>query len=148
MVLFAGGQALKVSSGREIAEIARIIYAECAAPYDDTEIYTCVFASDGTRALTGSQGNPVTLWDLTSGKSVQNFEHDGPVWALAWSSDDRFLLSLDGSMRMWEVGTGKCFREFEGLLKGMLLALSPRCSAWINAGPFRVIGMAASASGI
>jgi len=31
------------------------------------EIYTCAFAPDGVRALTGSQGNPDGLWDLTRG---------------------------------------------------------------------------------
>ena len=59
------------------------------------EIYTCLFAPDGTHALTGAQGNHVTLWDLTSGGPVRTFEHTGPVWALAWSSNQRFFISLD-----------------------------------------------------
>src|SRR4030095_10669026 len=86
------------------------------------EIYTCVFAPDGTRYLTGSEGNAVALWDLTSCSCMHNFEHDGPVWALAWSSDHRLFLSLDGTMRMWEVDTGKCLRVFKGC--------HVRCVAW------------------
>src|SRR6266536_2908880 len=78
------------------------------------EIYTCLFAPDGTRALTGAQGNPVTLWDLTSGRPVRNFEHTGPVWALAWSSNQRLFISLDGTMRLWDVDTSRCLREYEG----------------------------------
>jgi WD40 repeat protein len=86
------------------------------------EIYTCVFAPDGTRALIGSQGNPVGLWDLTSGNLVRTYEHTGPVWALAWSSDERFFLSLDGTMRLWEVDTGRWVRQFDGG--------HARCLAW------------------
>ena len=86
------------------------------------EIYTCVFAPDGARALIGSQGNPVGLWELTTGRLVREYEHAGPVWALAWSSDQQFLLSLDGTMRLWEVETGRCRREFHGR--------HVRCIAW------------------
>src|SRR5678809_384242 len=78
------------------------------------EIYTCLFASDGTHALTGAQGNPVTFWDLTTGGPVRTFEHTGPVWALAWSGNQRLFISLDGTMRLWEVDTGRCLRKYEG----------------------------------
>src|SRR5207244_9973165 len=67
------------------------------------EIYTCAFAPDGARALIGSQGNPVGLWDLTSSRLLREHEHAGPGWALAWSGDQRCFLSLDGTMRLWDV---------------------------------------------
>lgn len=86
------------------------------------EIYACVFATDGTRALIGSQGNPVTLWDLTSGRLIHSYEHNGPVWAIAWSSDQRFFLSLDGRMRLWDVDASVCVREFDERVA--------RCVAW------------------
>ena len=44
------------------------------------EIYTCVFAPDGTAALIGSQGNPVALWDLRNG-ARQGSGADPRVWA-------------------------------------------------------------------
>jgi WD40 repeat protein len=86
------------------------------------EIYTCMFARDGTAALTGSQGNPVMLWDLSSGSLVRSYEHTGPVWALAWSGDQRSFLSIDGTMRLWDVDAGRCLRDFDGR--------SARCVAW------------------
>lgn len=51
------------------------------------EIQTCVFAPDGARALIASQGNPVGLWNLTTGRFLQEYEHNGPVGALAWSGN-------------------------------------------------------------
>lgn len=85
------------------------------------EIYTCVFAPDGTRALIGSQGNPVTLWELNSGSLVRSYEHNGPVWAIAWSSDQRFFLSVDDRLRLFDV-EGVCVREFDERVA--------RCVAW------------------
>jgi WD40 repeat protein len=89
---------------------------------ETAEIYTCAFAPDGTRALIGSQGNPVGLWDVASGRLLREYEHAGPVWALAWSGDERCFLSLDGTMRLWEVDTGRCVRAFDGD--------HARCVAW------------------
>lgn len=91
-------------------------------PIDTAEIYTCAFAPDGASALVGSQGNPVGLWNLTRGTLVREYEHVGPVWALAWSGDLGSFLSLDGTMRLWDVDTGGCLREFEGR--------HARCVAW------------------
>ena len=75
------------------------------------EIYTCAFTPDGARALIGSQGNPVGLWELTTGRLLRVYEHAGPAWALAWSRNQQTFLSLDGTMRLWEVETGRCLRE-------------------------------------
>src|SRR5687767_7910452 len=86
------------------------------------EVYTCVFAPDGSRALIGAQGKPVTLWNLVDGSLVQSYEHTGAVWALAWGSDERFFLSLDGTMRLWDVAAGLCVRDFAGR--------AARCVAW------------------
>ncbi len=81
-------------------------------PIKTAEIYTCAFTRDGAQALIGAQGNPVGLWDLTRGQLLCQFEHPGPVWALAWSSDQRHFLTLDGSLRLWDSQTGACVRDY------------------------------------
>jgi WD40 repeat protein len=86
------------------------------------EIYTCVFAAEGMRAITGAQGNPVQLWDLETGKCLRTFVHTGPVWALAWNPDRRSFLSVDGTMRLWDVETGRCVQVFEGHTAGVVSA--------------------------
>jgi len=77
------------------------------------EIYACHFSQDGSRALTGSQPNQVSLWDLRNGERLRSYEHPNSVWALAWSPDGSQFLSADGSLRLWETESGKCLRVFE-----------------------------------
>jgi WD domain, G-beta repeat len=93
-----------------------VVQVSSAVQLDITtaEIYTCEFAPDGTHAMIGAQGNPVSLWDLASGVQVRSYEHSGPVWALGWSRDARTFLSLDGTLRQWDVATGGCVRTFDG----------------------------------
>jgi WD40 repeat protein len=43
------------------------------------EIYTCEFAPDGSRAITGAQKNLVQIWDVATGWSVRGFAHPGSV---------------------------------------------------------------------
>src|ERR1051326_2911217 len=86
------------------------------------EVYTCEFAGDDKRAITGAQKNLVQLWDVSTGSCLQEYPHPGSVWALAWSADQERFLSVDGTLRLWEVEAGRCLREYEGH--------SARCVAW------------------
>ena len=40
-------------------------------PIKTAEVYACAFAPDGARALIGSRGNPVALWELTTGRLLR-----------------------------------------------------------------------------
>src|ERR1700730_13989895 len=54
----------------------------------------CAFTADGMRTLTGAQDHTVILWDVQTGRTLRQFVgHTGPVWALAWSADQRHFLS-------------------------------------------------------
>jgi guanine nucleotide-binding protein subunit beta-2-like 1 protein len=46
------------------------------------------------------------LWELASGREVRRFPHTAPVWAVAFSPDDRQALSgsKDRTMRLWDLG--------------------------------------------
>ena len=67
--------------------------------------------------------NPVRIGGPGLGGSlVRTYEHTGPVWALTWSRDRRVFLSLDGTMQLWDVETGRCLRNFDGH--------QARCVAW------------------
>ena len=109
----AAGVVDRVSNADNIPSKGRSMH-DTKLDLSTKEIYTCVFAPDGTRAITGAEGNSVALWDTTISKCLQTFMHTGPVWALAWSSDQQLFLSLDGTMRLWETETGRCLREFAG----------------------------------
>ena len=58
----------------------------------------------------------VELWDLAGGRWIRTFYHDDDVTSILFSADDRFALSgsYDGTLRLWELATGRCLRIFEG----------------------------------
>jgi WD40 repeat protein/serine/threonine protein kinase len=72
----------------------------------------CVaFQPDGRRILSGHDSRHVIcLWDVETGKKERRFEgHSGPVHALAIPPDNRSFLSAseDGTVRLWEIETGR-----------------------------------------
>ncbi|HJQ70066.1 MAG TPA: TIR domain-containing protein [Blastocatellia bacterium] len=81
------------------------------------EIFAYAFSSDGKRALTGSFGTAVRLWDVETGRCLQVLEgHRDSVYSVALSGDQRLALSgsVDGTVRLWDVETGRCLQVLEG----------------------------------
>lgn len=59
----------------------------------------------------------ITLYDVASGDELRELEgHDGPVHAVAFTSDGKRLVSggQDRTMRLWDVATGKQLRHVGG----------------------------------
>ncbi|MBI5590272.1 MAG: DUF4365 domain-containing protein [Deltaproteobacteria bacterium] len=79
--------------------------------------FALVWGSDQRRALSGSGGKTLRLWDVETGRCLRVFEgHTGSVTSVAWSLEGRLALSgaSDKTLRLWEVKTGRCLRVFEG----------------------------------
>jgi len=80
-------------------------------------VTTVAVVGDGRRALSGSYGTTVRLWDLESGAELRRFEGDGgAVWAVAPLPDARRALfgSFDGILRLWDLESGAELRRLEG----------------------------------
>jgi WD40 repeat protein/serine/threonine protein kinase len=97
-------------------------------------------ALSGNGYLEGSKKNVLKLWDLATGRCIRTFKgHTSRVncvflsrngcWALSGSGDPNnflerlqkqgrvspnFETSKDRTLRLWDVGTGRCIRKFEG----------------------------------
>jgi WD40 repeat protein len=82
------------------------------------ELYTCVFTRDGTRAVTGAQGNPVRVWDVETGRCVVALdEHSVGSWGMTWSQDGRHIVfgPRDGAVQVWDLESGGlCSHVLEG----------------------------------
>jgi len=71
------------------------------------------FSPDRSRLLTGGDGHvpKVHIWDVETGNCLQALTgHKGPVAALAWTEDQRWVAlgAFDGCVRLWDVGSGIC----------------------------------------
>jgi WD40 repeat protein len=81
-----------------------------------TSVVTAVaMQADGSRALSGSDGNTLRLWDLETGETLCTLEgHSSMVTAVAVLADGRRALSgsYDNTLRLWDLKTGECLAEF------------------------------------
>jgi WD40 repeat protein len=70
---------------------------------------------DGKFAVSGDS-NTIHLWDLATGKSIRTFKgHTNIVQNLAFSPDGKKFLSTsrDGTVRQWDVESGKELKQFQ-----------------------------------
>lgn len=65
--------------------------------------------SQGSRWLaSGNASGIVQVWDVLTGQEISRVRHEGGVFAVAFSPDDRFILSGgDGSIKVWDPLSGR-----------------------------------------
>jgi WD40 repeat protein len=65
---------------------------------------------------TSSDDDTARIWDPLTGGELLIFRHPDNVVGLAFSPDSKYLVtsSFDGSVRLWEVSSGKEVRRFAG----------------------------------
>ena len=81
---------------------------------------------DGRYALSGDSGGKLTLWDVGTARWLRTLgmdnrlrtlrAHEGAVTAICLSRDGGYALSgsWDNTVKLWDVGNGRCLRTFEG----------------------------------
>jgi len=81
-----------------------------------TNVYRVAISPDGRTALSGGDGPAVRLWDMASGKELQQLPHRGT--AIGFSSDGRRALSYgcldDKTIQLW------CWEQSKLVLTGRL----------------------------
>ncbi len=91
-------------------------------------VKSVAFSPNGHLALSGGGGDTaLKLWDVATGKELRSFiGHTNAIESVAFSPDGRFALSgscdainwspqcLKGSLKLWDVATGKELRSFSG----------------------------------
>jgi WD40 repeat protein len=89
-------------------------------------------AGPGQRAVSsGDIGREtgIHLWDMASGNLRFILRgHEANVYALAFTPDDRFLMSdsLDGTIRYWDVNTGASVATFASSKDGRWVMISEK----------------------
>ena len=85
-------------------------------------------SEDPNMILTGSRDKSVIVWTLTREEGNYGFArralrgHNHFVSDVVLSSDGKFALSgsWDGTLRLWEIESGKCTKQFNGHTKDVL----------------------------
>lgn len=104
----------------ETRALARTIAAQ------DEPVRSVAFSPDGSRLATGSR--EITIWNVESGEMVATLEgHTQPALSLAFSPDGATLVSTgaDGSVRLWDAGTGEPQSQVRLGVAGQAVAFSP-----------------------
>ena len=88
-------------------------------------VQSVCLSGDGRLAMSGSDGTPLNLWDVASGRCVRTFEYYArDVDSACFSADGRFVLTggklalafagASTALKLWNVENGRCLRMFGG----------------------------------
>ena len=74
------------------------------------------FSPDGRYALSGSHDRTIRLWEVATGKELQQLIGYTSIKSVSFSPDGRYILSGDDdkTICLWEVATGKVLQKFAG----------------------------------
>jgi WD40 repeat protein/serine/threonine protein kinase len=106
------------------------------------------FTPDGNAFLVGGDGGPkgdIRLWDVASGKLLQQFVTGGEPWfsgGLLLPGGKQLLswYSRESSLYLWNVATGQIIRKFEGpAAEPVSVAVSPEGKHFLAGGNDNVI---------
>jgi WD40 repeat protein len=75
-----------------------------------TALVRCaVFTPDGKKVITGGDDRLARVWDVATGKELQQFPHLGAVTGIVVTPDNRYAISAsaDAILRMWKLPAEK-----------------------------------------
>jgi WD40 repeat protein len=111
-IVTAGGEMLRyweLESGKEVAAFG---------PVAQSGYYGLSISKDGKRVIAGGGLNVVRVFELPSGKFVQQFAgHSGLIMGafLLDGGKQAVSVGMDKLIRVWDIGTGKEVRTFDNI---------------------------------
>src|SRR5262245_32012804 len=134
-----GKRALTGAQGSPV-QLWDVETGRCLFAFDDDSIgaWGLRLSADGQRALFGARDRTLQLWDINTGRRLRSlaghtgfvrcirvFEgHTKTIRSVEWSAPHRNALSgsYDGTVRLWDVETGRCRRVLKGHTAGVVNA--------------------------
>jgi len=88
-------------------------------PIDTGHMYVSavIYSLDTTKIATGGcNENALKIWDAKTGNMLSTIKHDSMVWSLAWTSDQKKLITgdTDGWIRIFDTATWQHIAILEG----------------------------------
>ncbi|KAG6809530.1 hypothetical protein H0H92_015911, partial [Tricholoma furcatifolium] len=84
---------------------------------EEFEIEAVAFSPNGTQIVSSSRDKSVRVWDVSTGKQVQELQgHTNWVKSVAFSPCSTLIVSgsFDKSLRVWDVTNGKQIQQLQG----------------------------------
>jgi WD40 repeat protein len=100
-------------------------------------VYNTTFSPDGRFYLAGGDGNTLRLYEVKSGKQIQELiGHEHWISQAVFTPDGKQVLSasMDRTLRLWDLATGKELRKFEGHEAGVFSVDLTRDGKWVVSG--------------
>ena len=92
-------------------------------------INSLTFNHEGSKIFSASADKTIKIWDIDTGKIIQNFNgHDSSVNYLVISPDGQklFSASADKTIKVWDIETGKAIQSLKGHTSSVnYLVISP-----------------------
>jgi WD40 repeat protein len=91
-------------------------------------VYCVALSNDGKIALSGSQDDPIHVWDVETGRCIKKLTgHEGRVKAIALSANGKTAVSAswDKTLRVWDMDNGQCLKvipTFKDVISTMALS--------------------------
>jgi WD40 repeat protein len=122
--------AVKLNLLQKAAELHRI-------GWPGVHAFNTAFSPDGRYCLAGGDGGTVRVYEVKSGKQVQELVgHAGYTTQGAFTPDGKQVLSAstDGTLRLWDLATGKEVRQLKGHVGGVASVDLTRDGKWAVSG--------------
>jgi WD40 repeat protein len=100
-------------------------------------VYNTIFSPDGRSWLAGGDGGTLRLYEVKTGKQIQELVgHEGWTQHAVFTPDGKHVLSasMDRTLRLWDLATGKEVRKFVGHEDGVLSVDVTRDGKWAVSG--------------
>jgi WD40 repeat protein len=79
------------------------------------EVYAVIYSPDETKIATGgSEEDAVKIWDAKIGKLLYALKHNSVVYSLAWTSNQKKLISASSSIKIFDTTTWQQTAILEG----------------------------------
>jgi WD40 repeat protein len=126
------GGILRRLAGNDVRQLAR---------HDTGELESCWAISSGGNLAAGG-GLGISLWDLATGAQIGRIEDRSWTLTISFDPTGRLLATGhdDGQVRLWDVGTGRLLRAFDGHTDELTaLAFSPDGEVLASAAEDRLV---------
>lgn len=101
-----------------------------------SKFINCISCSyNGKYIASAGYDENIKIWDVNSCQCIQTIDTKEPIFSLDYSRNGKYLISSNRTIKLWNISTKKCLREYKGHTKDvMTIRFSPSCNEFASGG--------------